>query len=505
MSGLVAPDTPVEVEARARRRRLALGAALALFAAGTYAYWRVVPQPAERYADIEGHYKYGSTGGDNTERGVPFRLWQVLPAMFPEHLPGGGKGGAGYDAFGFLVEPGADRPIGFSKRRVLGIDLVGMNCAVCHAGSVRATPESRRQVVLGMPSNTVDLQAYFRFLFACAADDRFTVEAVVARVLGQGGLDAYERAVYPRVVRQFRDKITEQKGLVAYWDREREFPRFGPGRIDTFNSVKVVSMGWGPGDAVGTNDFPSIWNQRPRRAWAMHWDGNNSSMEERNISAAIGVGVQAPNAYHPDIKSTLDEPSMARVAEWILDLGPPPFPESKIDRSKSPRGGEVYAAHCAACHAPTGERIGQVVPLDDPRLGTDRQRLDSFTPELADAMNTIGLGLPWRFNHFRKTDGYANQPLDGLWLRAPYLHNGSVPTLRDLLKRPADRPKVFRRGSDVYDWVNVGFDSTTAAEGGRTYTEYDTQGRGNGNGGHTYGVDLPPADKDALLEFLKTL
>ncbi len=74
-------------------------------------------------------------------------------------------------------------------------------------------------------------------------------------------------------------------------------------------------------------------------------------------------------------------------------------------------------------------------------------------------MNTIGEGKPWRFNHFRKTNGYANMPLDGLWLRAPYLHNGSVPTLRALLF-PEERPAVFYRGYDVYDWTNVGFVSS---------------------------------------------
>jgi hypothetical protein len=237
----------------------------------------------------------------------------------------------------------------------------------------------------------------------------------------------------------------------------------------------------------------------------MHWDGNNKKMEERNISAAIGVGVQAPNSAHPEIRSTLDEPSMRRVAEWILDLRPPKFPESRIDKSKLPRGAEVFRERCARCHATDGAEIGQVVPIDDPELRTDRERLDSFTPELADAMNTIGIGYPWRFQNFRKTNGYANQPLDGIWLRAPYLHNGSVPTLRDLLSAPAQRPTKFRRGSDVYNWADVGFDSTTPAENGREYFEFDTTKRGNGNGGHTYGSGLPQADKDALLEYLKTL
>ena len=57
-------------------------------------------------------------------------------------------------------------------------------------------------------------------------------------------------------------------------------------------------------------------------------------------------------------------------------------------------------------------------------------------------MNTIGDCRPWKFSHFRKTDGYANMPLDGVWLRAPYLHNGSVPTLRALLF-PDERPRTF--------------------------------------------------------------
>ena len=81
-----------------------------------------------------------------------------------------------------------------------------------------------------------------------------------------------------------------------------------------------------------------------------------------------------------------------------------------------------------------------------------------------------------RFTHFRKTNGYANQPLDGIWLRGPHLHNGSVPTLRDLLE-PIRRcgPVTFYRGYDVFDQVKVGFMSDVPA--GRrpeVFTRYDT-------------------------------
>ena len=94
-------------------------------------------------------------------------------------------------------------------------------------------------------------------------------------------------------------------------------------------------------------------------------------------------------------------------------------------------------------------------------------------------------------------------PLDGIWLRAPYLHNGSVPDLRSLLF-PEERPATFFRAYDVYDWDRVGFVSRGAGAE-REGVRLDTGEPGNANTGHRYGADLPTADKLALLEYLKTL
>ena len=87
--------------------------------------------------------------------------------------------------------------------------------------------------------------------------------------------------------------------------------------------------------------------------------------------------------------------------------------------------------------------------------------------------------------------------------RAPYLHNGSVPTLRDLLDPPDERPDVFYRGYDVYDFDDLGFVSS-GPDAERRGVRYDTRERGNDNGGHLYGTNLTDTEKQDLLEYLKT-
>ena len=94
---------------------------------------------------------------------------------------------------------------------------------------------------------------------------------------------------------------------------------------------------------------------------------------------------------------------------------------------------------------------------------------------------------------------YKGRPLNGIWATAPYLHNGSVPNLAELLKAPADRMKTFKVGSRTFDAENVGFITT---EGGSTF---DTSIEGNSNSGHTYGTSLTEEEKKYLLEYMKTL
>ena len=189
------------------------------------------------------------------------------------------------------------------------------------------------------------------------------------------------------------------------------------------------------------------------------------------------------------------------MQEYATGLQPPKYPYA-VDQAAAARGGETFARACASCHAAGGENLGKVIAAD--AVGTDRHRLDMWTQAAADSYNNYQADYNWGFKNFHKTNGYVSVPLDGLWLRAPYLHNGSVPTLAELFETPDRRPKLFWRGYDVYDQEKVGFVSA-GPEAERSGSRYDTGLPGNSNAGHLWGTDLPPDEKRALVEYLKTL
>ena len=161
----------------------------------------------------------------------------------------------------------------------------------------------------------------------------------------------------------------------------------------------------------------------------------------------------------------MDLASLERVGEWLRVGSAAAI--SVCDRSRrwQRRASESLPPSVPRCHAPNGERMGQVIPIDE--IGTDRHRLDTWTESSAAAFNATPSGAAWPFKGFRKTNGYVAMPLVGTWLNAPYLHNGSVPTLADLLNPPDQRPTRFYRGYDVIDPVGVGFvaDDSAARDG----------------------------------------
>jgi mono/diheme cytochrome c family protein len=548
-------------------------------------------KPNAKYSQLDRldalRFKYGSTGGE-ANLGIPLPIWQATPLVCAETLKrvvdkrmaadyvarvrnysarlDGGPDATrlalsreGYEAFGLIFDDSdgidgkpVDIPVGVSKRRHLGFDRVFVNCAVCHTSTVRVSADSKPRVVLGMPANNLDLRNFEDFLFTCTAGPQFSKENIIPEIENMHGplglLDRY--LVYPLAIWIIRDRVQYLSSRLGFFAKQ---PAWGPGRVDTFSNAKgIFNWPWRDkpdwnkdhkvdDDQVGTVDFPSIWRQGARKTRAdgcpmeLHWDGNNDSVEERNLSAAFGTGALPP---------IIDHKNLGNLEQWLLERSEPPkavdlgFPPA--DPKKAEQGKMIYQERCAECHGASGtdfsgKLVGRVTRIE--QIGTDRYRLDNYTAELAatqsmlyageekpaaarpsaeeqERMRACGLAdhgnadeNTYRFKRFRKTNGYANLPLDGVWLRAPYLHNGSVPTLWDLLNPREKRPAFYYRGSDEYDWNKLGFkfESPTALNGTK-YFFYNTTDPGNsnkGHEGHQYGTDLSDDEKWALIEHLK--
>src|SRR6185437_13192166 len=114
---------------------------------------------------------------------------------------------------------------------------------------------------------------------------------------------------------------------------------------------------------------------------------------------------------------------------FLSELPPPSYPFS-IDQALAAQGKPIYAQQCASCHEVGGRYTNK--PVAPAEIGTDLERMNTWTQGAADEANRrvkeMGINRP----NMVKIEAYQSPPLDGIWMRAPYLHNGSVPTLRDL-------------------------------------------------------------------------
>lgn len=249
-------------------------------------------------------------------------------------------------------------------------------------------------------------------------------------------------------------------------------------------------------------DAPPFWNVRKKQS--LYVDGF-SPKTPRPLMQFIMLPKVTPQ------RLTEWEPEFADILAWIESLEAPKSP-LRIDRDLASKGQRIFDDNCARCHGtygPNGAYKQQTIPLDE--IGTDPARLRSLTPE---HRNWMKKGWLSRFG----TDpvdvdpvGYVAPPLDGVWASAPYFHNGSVPTLWHVL-HPDSRPVVWKRSEDGYDQEKVGLEveqfdkvprSVKFAAHRRRY--FDTTKPGKSSKGHRFPETLSEDEKQAVLEYLKSL
>ncbi len=488
---------------------------LALFA--YLALLRPVAQPPSN--DPLAIFNHGSIGNEEAQ-GLPYWIWRVLPQIFPDKMPGKEFGGNqdGYGAFGLYWKAGAELPVGFSKKTLGVIPRVSINCAFCHQGSYRLHPDDVGKHVAGGAGTRVNPQGYIRFLAEVGDDPRFTPSNVMAAITAIYDMPWWERLLYRFLLIPATKKALGDEKVRYAWTYRLpgggERPVWGVGRIDPFNPVKFYKDALAlPDDGtIGNSDMMPLWglNHERRagtRSYALHWDGLNRSLREVVVSGAIGDGMTWKS--YQQVRDRLE------AMEDFIRLNTPPSspfsPDAEggfhVASASVEAGRALYREHCAECHDPTGARFRDVIPWVEVR--TDRHRIDMWTDLAKETYSNYEPDYHWGFKAFQNENGYVANELTGLWLKGPYLHNGSVPTLRDLLRPPAERPKTFWRGYDLVDAENGGFVAADDPAKGIFVSRYswlvDTSVPGNGNGGHAWGTDLEDIKKEDLLSYLKTL
>lgn len=292
----------------------------------------------------------------------------------------------------------------------------------------------------------------------------------------------------------------------------------GPGRDDPWGIIRNVLFASGT-ELDAPTSIPALYDSRDF-GW-YHADGNTNSVMQRDIAQAVALG----GFVDPDTgQSSLLPRVIWQLEEVMRTLKSPAWPAEPFgqpDADKVARGKALFDQHCLGCHR---SHEGQLMPLE--AIGTDRNRTESFLrPQnglpfheaLAQEVGKLEATVyeqakisqeeieQHEYNGppvWRGTGEYQSRLLSGVWSTAPYLHNGSVPTLYDLLLPVDQRPTTFQLGSRVYDPAKVGY-ITEAVDDSR-FT-YDVTTHGGANTGHEYGVDLDDEARWALVEYLKTL
>ncbi len=473
------------------------------------AWWLLLrPAPVYPSQDPIATFNHGSIGNE-AQNGLPYWIWRVLPSIFPDYLPGKQDG---YSALGFFWESGSELPVGFSKRSLGVIPRVAFNCALCHQGSYRLVGQQKSTLVPGGPGTRVQPQNYQRFLMQAGQDARFNADRIMTEINKIYAMPHWEKLLYRFLLIPLTKRALNSTAQDFAWMAGK--PDWGIGRIDPFNPVKFGILELPVDNTVGNSDMMPLWEldqvvKRKDKVYALHWDGLNTDLHEVAVSGAIGDGMTYQS--YAGVKANLES-----IENWIRVQQAPPSPFSIYHHADDPyylnhqqveRGQQLFQRYCADCHAINGTRFRSVIPAVE--IGTDRHRQDMWTIWARDRyMNYQKDSADWQFKHWQKVDGYVATSLSGLWLKGPYLHNGSVPTLNDLLKPVAQRPIAYCRGSDTVDPINGGFLATTDNGNGQAQCQgfyYDTRVAGNGNAGHEYGTQLKPAQKTDLLSYLKTL
>lgn len=452
--------------------------------------------------------------------------------------------------------------------------VVGFTCSACHTGQLNYQGKGVR---IDGGSAEVDLESFQTEVgYAVAFTDKipFRFDRFAKKVLGSNASPDDIKSLRAEFNEFLADGMKENQVAEAgnFYAAQGGF-----GRTDALGRIGNFVFGTELDNqnlriANGPVKLPPLWYT----SWFSRVQYNYSMQQPmtRNIGEALGVRAKI-DLTDPDklYRSTVNVTNLWKIETQLggptafSGLQHPTWPVEifgPIDQAKAQKGAALYKARCEHCHLPPinspdiqdpryweagleGRRFLKlnVIPVDV--IGTDPHEAVDFASRTA-ATGALGLGTVsapaglsaitvkvrdmeyarlgltpeqqtewngYRLESSTPNRGYRARPLGGLWATPPFLHNGSVPNLYELLLPAEQRTKVFYTGSRDFDPKRVGFNTASFAGGFVYYTDQPGDPHpGNSNAGHEFsnhpgkgviGPELTDDERWSLIEYLKTL
>lgn len=358
-------------------------------------------------------------------------------------------------------------PMGVRPGTLLLFKGLTTDCMMCHGGSILG------KSYVGLGNSTLDIQAFFEDM----------------------NLASGRSPKLPHIFSNVRG--TSEAGAMAVYLGSFRNPDM---------SIRLIRHKWEIKEDL-CEDVPAWWLLKKKKT--MYHTGSANARSVRSLMQFMLTPNNSLSVFEKE------EAVFKDIQAYLLSLEAPKYP-FPIDAKLAESGHKLFDKKCAQCHGTYGKEWtypSKVVPLNV--IGTDKSRFVGlpvalaefydaswFSKEKADGYKTI------------PSAGYQAPPLDGVWATAPYFHNGSVPTLYDVLNSKA-RPKLFTRSFRTdeasYDKEKVGWKVQLLDSTPKELTPferrkiYDTAQPGRGNMGHTFGDELSDDQRRAIVEYLKTL
>ncbi len=429
-----------------------------------------IPPSTQRPGDAGEGYKYLTTG-DYLRSGIPLSYFKM---------------GFGKSTINYLNRDGYNKDVAYDYTVVNapnGELVVAPNCLQCHAQVFDG------KLIIGLGNSTVDFSRGQKL-------DPKHAEAA-EKLLKNLDPKKYEAAEpFLRVVKGIGNQMyTRVRGvntadrLAALLASHRDPKTF------RWSDSALLPVS----DEVIPTDVPAWWMLKKKNA--MFYNGFGRGDFSRFLMASNLLTVN-DTAESREVDAHFND-----VLAYINSIKPPAYPKP-VNGVLVKQGGVLFVQNCSKCHGhygDDGKYPNLLIPESEILTDSFLYKSNYQSYQFVDWFNNSWFAMgdhPARLEPF---DGYIAPPLDGVWITAPYLHNGSVPDLETLLNSK-ERPAFWSRDFDnpEYDYTKLGW-KYTVRDGADGTTVYDTRLPGYGNYGHTYGDKLSTKERKAIIEYLKTL